>query len=49
MPEDGNHKKLTVRAIDGTTHETQASKETLQGYKVGDRQEAILRSGPDCY
>src|SRR5574342_406178 len=45
---DREHEKLTVRATDGTTHEMQASKETLQGYKVGDRLEAKLRSAPDC-
>ena len=40
--------KLTVRASDGTTHEFQASKETLQDYKVGDQIKAKLRSAPDC-
>ena len=40
--------KVTVRATDGTTHEFQASNETLQGYKLGDRIEAKLRSAPDC-
>ena len=40
--------KATVRATDGTTHEFQASNETLQGYKLGDRIEAKLRSAPDC-
>jgi hypothetical protein len=40
--------KVTVRATDGTTHEFQASNETLQGYKLGDRIEATLRSAPDC-
>ena len=44
-PEQG---KVTVREADGTTHELQASKETLQGYKVGDRIEAKLRSAPEC-
>src|SRR3990172_8717288 len=38
--------KGTVRATDGMTHELQASNETLQGYKVGDRIEAKLRSAP---
>lgn len=33
-PEQG---KVTVRATDGMTHVFQASKETLQGYKLGDR------------
>ncbi len=41
---DRAHEKLTVRGIDGATHELQASKETLQGYKVGDRLEVKLRS-----
>ena len=36
--------KVTVRASDGTTHEFQASKETLQDLKVGDRIEANLRA-----
>jgi hypothetical protein len=40
--------KVTVRATGGTTHEFQASNETLQGYKLGDRIEAKLRSAPDC-
>lgn len=40
--------KVTVRGTDGTTHELQASKETLQGYKVGDRIQATLRSAPAC-
>jgi len=45
---DVDRGKLTVRSGDGTTHEFQADKETLQGYKVGDRIEAKLRSGPTC-
>ena len=40
--------KVTVRGSDGMTHEFQASRETLQEYKVGDRLEAKLRSAPDC-
>ena len=44
-PERG---QLTVRGADGTTHEFQASKETLQGTKVGDRLEAKLRLIPNC-
>lgn len=35
--------RVTIRATDGTTHEFQASKETLQDLKVGDRIEARLR------
>jgi hypothetical protein len=40
--------KVAVRGSDGKTHELQAAKETLQGYKVGDRIEAKLRSAPGC-
>lgn len=40
--------KLTLRDADGATHVFQASKETIQGYKVGDRIEAKLRSAKDC-
>ena len=40
--------KVTVRATDGTTHEFQASKETLQDFKAGDRIEAKLRKTPPC-
>jgi hypothetical protein len=39
---------LTVRASDGTPHEFQASKETLQDLKVGDRIDAKLRQAPKC-
>jgi Cu/Ag efflux protein CusF len=35
--------KVTVRGEDGKTHEFQASRETLQDLKVGDRIEAKLR------
>ena len=45
---DTNQGKVTVRGSDGKTHEFQASKDTLQGYKVGDRIEAKLRSAPEC-
>jgi len=38
--------KVTIRESNGTTHEFQASRETLQGYKVGDRIEAKLRELP---
>ncbi len=37
-----------VAAADGKTHEFQASKETLQDLKVGDKIEASLRSLPNC-
>jgi len=40
--------KVTVRTTDGTTHEFQASKETLQDYKPGDRITAKLRKAPPC-
>jgi hypothetical protein len=39
--------KVTVRGTDGTTHEFQASKETLQDMKVGDKIAAKLRTD-DC-
>jgi len=40
--------KMTVRASDGTMHEFQATKETLQGYKPGERIMAKLRQAPPC-
>ncbi len=40
--------KVTVRENDGTIHEFQADKETLQGYKAGDHIQAKLRSAPNC-
>ncbi len=45
---DPDQGKLTLRGTDGTTHEFQASQETIQGYKVGDRLEAKLRTAPNC-
>ena len=39
--------KVTVRGTDGTTHEFQASQETLQDMKVGDKIAAKLRTD-DC-
>jgi len=45
---DADKGKMTVRATDGTTHEFEASKETLQEYKVGDSIKAALRSAPTC-
>jgi len=42
------HGKLTVLETDGTVHEFQASAETLQDLKVGDRIEAKLREVPKC-
>jgi hypothetical protein len=45
---DPTQSKLTVRQADGSVHEFQASKEILQGLKVGDRVEANLREAPKC-
>jgi hypothetical protein len=45
---DAAQSKLKVREADGKVHEFQASKETLQGFKVGDRIEANLREAPKC-
>ena len=40
--------KVTVRAVDGTTHEFQADKETLQALKAGSPIELKLRQAPNC-
>ena len=45
---DMNEGKVTVRTADGTIHEFQTSKETLQDLKVGDRIAAQLRNAPNC-
>jgi hypothetical protein len=45
---DPAQNKITVREANGTTHEFQASKETLQDLKVGDRINANLREAPKC-
>ena len=45
---DAAQNRLTVRQADGTVHEFQASPETIQGFKVGDRIEATLREAPKC-
>ena len=45
---DAAQNRLTVREADGTVHEFQASPETIQGFKVGDRIEATLREAPKC-
>ena len=45
---DAANSKLSVREADGKVHEFQASKETLQEFKVGDRIEANLREAPKC-
>ena len=36
--------KLTIQATDGSIHEFEASRETLEGYKVGDPIKAKLRT-----
>ncbi len=43
---DPDQGKMTVRDSKGETFEFQASKETLQSYKVGDHIEAKLRTAP---
>jgi hypothetical protein len=40
--------KLNVRGSDGQMYTFNASKETLQSYKVGDPIKAKLRSNPKC-
>ena len=45
---DAKGGKVAVSAADGKTHEFQASKETLQDLKVGDKIEANLRELPNC-
>ena len=45
---DAAQNKVTIREADGTVHEFQASKETLQDLKAGDRIEANLREAPKC-
>jgi len=45
---DADKGKLTLRAADGSTHEFEASKETLQDYKLGDRIAAKLRLTKEC-
>ena len=40
---DRNTGRVSIRSSDGTMHEFQASKETLQDLKEGDRIEARLR------
>jgi hypothetical protein len=47
MKVDAAQGKVTVREANGTTHEFQASKETLQDMKVGDKIAAKLRTD-DC-
>jgi len=45
---DPAQNRVTVRQADGTVHEFQASKETLQDLKPGDRVGANLREAPKC-
>jgi Cu/Ag efflux protein CusF len=45
---DAASNKVAVTEANGKTHEFQASKETLQDLKVGDKIEANLRSVPAC-
>ena len=45
---DAARNTVTVREASGGTHEFQASSETLQGLKVGDRISATLREAPKC-
>ena len=45
-PEDFG--RVAVADASGKTHEFQASKETLQELRVGDRIEAKLRAVPNC-
>ena len=40
---DKRASRVTIRSADGSMHEFQASKETLEDLKVGDRIEARLR------
>lgn len=45
---DMGQERITMRAANGTVHEFQAAKETLQDYKVGDSIKAKLRPDPRC-
>ena len=45
---DPNANKVTVKDKSGTTHEFEATKETVQTMKPGDRIEATLRQAPKC-
>jgi len=40
--------RVTIRESNGTTHEFQANRETLQDIKPGDKIEAKLREAPKC-
>jgi len=45
---DQSSRKVTVRDKDGTLHELQATPETLQTMRSGDKIEAKLREAPKC-
>ena len=45
---DASKNLISVREADGKVHDFQASKETVQDMKVGDRIEANLREAPKC-
>jgi hypothetical protein len=45
---DPDQGTVTLRTTNGQTFEFRASKETLQGYKVGDHIAAMRRSDPNC-
>jgi len=45
---NATQEKIKVRDSKGTTHEFQASAETLRDLKVGDKIEATLRPLPKC-
>jgi hypothetical protein len=45
---DHGQNRVSVREADNKVHEFQASKETLEDLKVGDRIEANLKEAPKC-
>jgi hypothetical protein len=45
---DSSKNRLTIREASGRVHEFEASQETLQDLKVGDRIDANLREAPKC-
>ena len=45
---DHAQNRVSVREADNKLHEFQASKETLEDLKVGDRIEANLKEAPKC-
>lgn len=45
---DHSSGKVTIRDKAGSTHEFQATRETLQAMKAGDKVEAKLREAPKC-